>query len=62
MWNNSRFLIQLSDTQFGMFDKNKSFEKETVLYEKAVGGIKKLKPDFVVITVILFTIRIQMHS
>lgn len=44
------FFIQLTDPQFGMFEKNESFEKETVLYEKAIVGINKLEPDFVVIT------------
>jgi 3',5'-cyclic AMP phosphodiesterase CpdA len=48
--NKSWFFIQLTDTQFGMFDANKGFAKETELYEKAVNGINKLKPDFVVIT------------
>jgi 3',5'-cyclic AMP phosphodiesterase CpdA len=44
------FFIQMTDTQFGMFDADKSFAKETILYEKAVAGINKLKPDFIVIT------------
>lgn len=44
------FFIQLTDPQFGMFDNDKDFEKETVLYEKAVAGINRLNPDFVVIT------------
>jgi 3',5'-cyclic AMP phosphodiesterase CpdA len=44
------FFIQISDPQFGMFDNNDGFEKETVLYEKAVEKINNLKPDFVVIT------------
>lgn len=44
------FFIQLTDPQFGMFDNNAGFEKETVLYEKAVTEINKLNPDFVVIT------------
>jgi serine/threonine-protein phosphatase CPPED1 len=44
------FFIQLTDPQFGMFDKNASFEKETVLFEKAVVKINSLNPDFVVIT------------
>ena len=44
------FFIQLTDPQFGMFDNNASFEKETVLYEKAVAEINRLHPDFVVIT------------
>jgi 3',5'-cyclic AMP phosphodiesterase CpdA len=48
--NKPWFFIQLTDTQFGMFDANKSFAKETELYEKTVAGINRLKPDFVVIT------------
>lgn len=44
------FFVQLSDPQFGMFEKNKGFGKETMLYEVAVAKINKLKPDFVVIT------------
>jgi 3',5'-cyclic AMP phosphodiesterase CpdA len=44
------FFIQLTDPQFGMFDGNKSYEKETALYEKAVAKINQLHPDFVVIT------------
>jgi len=48
--NNPWFFIQITDPQFGMFTKNEGFEKETVLYEKAVVSINKLQPDFVVIT------------
>jgi len=48
--NSPWFFIQLTDPQFGMFDNNASFEKETALYEKAVTKINNLKPDFVVIT------------
>jgi len=44
------FFIQITDPQFGMFENNKGFEKETELYEKAVKEINRLKPDFVVIT------------
>jgi len=44
------FFIQITDPQFGMFDSNASFEKETILYEKAVAKINSLTPDFVVIT------------
>lgn len=44
------FFVQLTDPQFGMFDSNAGFEKETALYEKAVAGINRLNPDFVVIT------------
>ncbi len=48
--NEPWFFIQLTDPQFGMFDNNAGFEKETILYEKAVAKINNLGPDFVVIT------------
>ncbi len=44
------FFIQLTDPQFGMFENNAGFEKETIIYEKAVAKINTLHPDFVVIT------------
>ena len=44
------FFIQMSDPQFGFSDANKSVGKETLLYEKAVGIVNRLNPDFVVIT------------
>lgn len=44
------FFIQITDIQFGMHDENKGFAQETALYEKAIAGINRLKPDFVVIT------------
>jgi len=44
------FFIQVTDPQFGFFESNKGFSKETELYEKAVSGINLLHPDFVVIT------------
>lgn len=46
----SFFFIQLTDPQFGMFENNKEFTKETELFEKAVIEINRLEPDFVVIT------------
>jgi serine/threonine-protein phosphatase CPPED1 len=44
------FFIQVTDPQFGMFESNKGFDKETELYNKAVDAINMLNPDFVVIT------------
>jgi serine/threonine-protein phosphatase CPPED1 len=44
------FIIQVTDPQFGMYESNKGFTKETELYEKAVSAINSLNPDFVVIT------------
>lgn len=48
--NKPWFFIQITDPQFGMFEENEGFEKETIIYEKAVNAINKLSPDFVVIT------------
>jgi serine/threonine-protein phosphatase CPPED1 len=48
--NEPWFFIQITDPQFGMFENNNGFEKETILYEKAVAKINNLHPDFVVIT------------
>jgi len=44
------FFIQVTDPQFGFFESNKGFSKESELYEKAVSRINLLHPDFVVIT------------
>ncbi|QIA08347.1 metallophosphoesterase [Draconibacterium halophilum] len=44
------FFIQLTDPQFGMYEKNAGIEKEIFLYEKAVDEVNRLKPDFVIIT------------
>jgi serine/threonine-protein phosphatase CPPED1 len=44
------FFIQLTDPQMGMYENNQGFEKETALLEKAVAGINRLHPDFLVIT------------
>lgn len=44
------FFIQVTDPQFGFFEANIGFGKETELYEKAVNEINRLNPDFVVIT------------
>ncbi|MCE7067122.1 metallophosphoesterase [Dyadobacter sp. CY326] len=44
------FFIQMTDTQFGFFTDNKSFEKETENFEKAIALANRLKPAFVIIT------------
>jgi serine/threonine-protein phosphatase CPPED1 len=46
----SFFFIQVTDPQFGMYETNNGFARETELYEKAVSEINRLNPDFVVIT------------
>ncbi|MHC4446059.1 MAG: metallophosphoesterase [Planctomycetota bacterium] len=43
------FFIQMADSQFGMFAKNKDFKKETELFEQAIAHANRLKPVFVVI-------------
>ena len=48
--NDSFYFIQMSDPQFGMFTDNKSFEKETRHFEKAIKEANRLKPAFVVVT------------
>ena len=46
---NSFFFIQMADTQFGFFEDNRNFEKETVNFEKAIAEANRLKPEFVVV-------------
>ena len=46
----SFYFIQLSDPQFGMLEKNKSFSQETMIMEKVIAAINNLNPAFVVIT------------
>lgn len=48
--NQSFYFIQMSDPQFGMFTANKSFEKETRNFEKAIASANRLKPAFVIVT------------
>ena len=48
--NQNFYFIQMSDPQFGMYTANKSFEKETRNFEKAIAEANRLKPRFVVVT------------
>ncbi|HSU51058.1 MAG TPA: metallophosphoesterase [Segetibacter sp.] len=48
--NSSFYFIQMSDPQFGMFNENKSFEKETENFTRAIQEANRLKPAFVVVT------------
>jgi len=41
--------FQMADTQFGFFNANKEFSRETVNMEKAISASNRLKPAFVVI-------------
>jgi len=41
--------FQMADTQFGFFNANKEFSRETVNYEKAIAATNRLKPSFVVV-------------
>lgn len=48
-WRGPFFFAQLADTQFGMFDKDERWEKETALFSRAVERINQLKPRFVIV-------------
>ncbi len=48
--NKNFFFIQITDPQFGMYEENTGFARETELYEQTVSHINRLNPDFVVIT------------
>ncbi len=47
---NDTYIVQMTDTQFGFFDENKSFAKETENYGKAVAAVNRLRPDAVFVT------------
>lgn len=47
---NSFSFIQMSDPQFGFFNENRSFEKETQNFTKAMQEANRLKPSFVIVT------------
>ncbi|MBI2284814.1 MAG: metallophosphoesterase [Bacteroidetes bacterium] len=42
--------IQMSDPQFGFFNENRSFEKETQNFTKAIQEANRLRPSFVIVT------------
>ena len=46
---NKLTFFQMADTQFGFFNANKEFSRETVSMEKAIAESNRLKPAFVVI-------------
>jgi len=46
---NKLTFFQMADTQFGFFNANKEFSRETVNYEKAIAATNRLKPSFVVV-------------
>ena len=48
--SSSFYFMQMSDPQFGMFTENKTFEKETENFTKAIQAANRLKPAFVVVT------------
>lgn len=48
-WQHPFFFMQLADTQYGMFTKNKGFEQEAALAQQAVEHINRLRPRFVIV-------------
>ena len=45
----SSFFLQMADTQFGFFNENLDFEKETIHFEKAIAQANRLHPAFVIV-------------
>lgn len=43
------FFIQMTDPQFGMFENDSNFEKETINFEKAINSANRLHPSFVIV-------------
>jgi serine/threonine-protein phosphatase CPPED1 len=43
------YFIMIADPQFGMYDANKDFVRETANYEFAAATVNRLKPAFVVV-------------
>lgn len=48
--NNRYYFVQMTDTQFGFFTDNKSFEKEYINYSKAIDETNRLNPSFLIVT------------
>lgn len=48
--DNAISIIQMTDPQFGFFTDNKSFERETENFTKAIQIANRLNPDFVIVT------------
>lgn len=48
-WKGPFFFIQLADTQFGMFNMDQSWERETELFSRTVEHINRLKPRFAIV-------------
>jgi 3',5'-cyclic AMP phosphodiesterase CpdA len=43
------YFVILADTQFGMYESDRGFERETSNYEFAVAAVNRLKPSFVIV-------------
>jgi serine/threonine-protein phosphatase CPPED1 len=43
------FFLQMADTQFGFFNENLDFKKETLNFEKAIAQANRLHPTFVIV-------------
>src|SRR5262249_325131 len=49
-WEAPFFFIQITDTQFGMYESNEGWEQETALFSRAVASINRLRPRFVIMS------------
>ena len=43
------YFVMLADTQFGMFESNRGFSRETANYEFAAAAVNRLKPAFAIV-------------
>ncbi len=43
-------IIQMTDTQFGFYSNDQSYQQETANYTRAIKAANKIKPDFVIVT------------
>jgi len=48
-WRGPFFFLQLADPQFGMFNRDGSWERETELFTRAVEHVNRLRPRFVIV-------------
>jgi 3',5'-cyclic AMP phosphodiesterase CpdA len=48
-YDKNLYFFQMADTQFGFFNENKEFSRETLNFEKAVAEANRLKPAFVIV-------------
>src|SRR5690554_4628402 len=46
----SFFFFQMSDTQFGFFNKDEDYIQDSINFERAISEANRLRPKFVIVT------------